>query len=143
MSDHTTGDKPKLGRTFRDWLRGLFGKNDPAKLRENIEELLDPKAPEVRAGEGEDPRPELSAEERAMLANILNFGDLSVDDVKVPRADIVAIEATADFDDLMKAFIESGNSRIPVYRETLDDVIGMIYIKGIWRRFGRRQGIFS
>lgn len=131
MSDANSGDKTSIGRTLRDWLLGLLGRNDPAKLRENIEELLDRRSPEARADEGEESRPELGAEERAMLGNILKFGALTVDDVKVPRADIVAIETTAGFDDLMKAFIESGNSRIPVYRETLDDVVGMIHIKDL------------
>lgn len=131
MSEPASEEKFTVGRALRDWLRGLFGRNDPAKLRENIEELLDPKAPEARDDEVEAARPALGAEERAMLGNILEFGDLSVSDVKVPRTDIVAIDATASFDELMRVFIESRKSRLPVYRETLDDVVGMIHIKDL------------
>lgn len=131
MTESAQSEKASAFRSLRDWLRGLFGRNDPAKLRENIEELLDPKPAEARDEAAEGARPELGAEERAMLGNILNFGELSVDDVKVPRTDIVSVEAGVSFDDLMNIFIESRKSRIPVYRDTLDDVLGMVHIKDL------------
>ena len=131
MSETPPSERSGLGRAFRDWVRGLFGQSDPTRLRENIEELLEAKPGEPRESETEAPRPELGADEREMLGNILDFGELKVDDVKIPRADIVAVEAGASFEDLMRIFVETRKSRLPVYRETLDDVIGMVHIKDI------------
>jgi CBS domain containing-hemolysin-like protein len=131
MSESSAGEKTGIGRALRDWVRGLFGRSDPAKLRENIEELLDAKPTETRESEAEAPRPELGAEEREMLGNILDFGELKVDDVKIPRTDIVAVEVGATFEDLMRVFVETRKSRLPVYRETLDDVVGIVHIKDL------------
>ena len=64
-----------------------------------------------------------------MLRNLLHFSEHTVDDVAVPRADIVAIEETASFADLAALFAEAGHSRIPVYRENLDTIVGMIHIR--------------
>ena len=65
-----------------------------------------------------------SPEERLMLLNILGFRELRVEDVMVPRADIIACEENVLISDLMKLFHTAGHSRIPVYRETLDDPRG-------------------
>jgi CBS domain containing-hemolysin-like protein len=64
-----------------------------------------------------------------MLRNLLQLGERTVDDVKVPRADIVAIPESISFPDLVVAFAEAEHSRLPVYRESLDHIIGMIHIK--------------
>lgn len=71
----------------------------------------------------------LSAEERSMLLNILEFGKLRIDDVMVPRADIVAVDHSSSMGELIALFKNAGHSRMPVYRETLDDPIGMVHIK--------------
>ena len=72
-----------------------------------------------------------SPEERLMLLNILGFRELRVEDVMVPRADIIACEENVLISDLMKLFHTAGHSRIPVYRETLDEPIGMVHIKDV------------
>jgi CBS domain containing-hemolysin-like protein len=66
-----------------------------------------------------------------MLANLLKFGELRVADVMVPRADIVAVEESTSLCDLVRAFREAQHSRLPVYRETLDDPVGLIHIKDV------------
>ena len=66
---------------------------------------------------------------RSMLGNLLGFSKLRVDDLMVPRADITALEETATMRDLLTLFNEAHHSRIPIYRETLDDVTGMIHVK--------------
>jgi len=73
----------------------------------------------------------LAPTERVMLGNLLRFGELRVDDVMVPRADIVAVEHTITLPDLVKVMIEEGHSRLPVFRQTLDDVIGMVHVRDI------------
>lgn len=75
----------------------------------------------------------LSPDERLMLANTLRLRDVKVEDVLVPRADIQAIEIGASLADLLSAFQNSGLSRMPVYRESLDDPVGLVHIKDLTR----------
>jgi CBS domain containing-hemolysin-like protein len=67
-----------------------------------------------------------------MLRNLLHFSEHDADDVAVPRGKIIAVEATISWDEMVAAFSEHGHSRMPVYRDTLDSVIGMIHIKDIF-----------
>ena len=108
----------------------LFGEEESPSLRRELEEALD--------GYDEDERDEsapssangdLSAIERQMVRNLLHFSEHTVDDVAVPRADIIAIEEKASFAELAALFAEAGHSRIPVYRETLDTIVGMVHIR--------------
>ncbi len=66
-----------------------------------------------------------------MLANLLKFGELRVKDVMVPRADIVAVEESTSLTELIVQFREAQHSRLPVYRETLDDPIGLVHLKSV------------
>jgi CBS domain containing-hemolysin-like protein len=108
-------------------LRGLlFGSESEPTLRDQIEEAIE---------EHEDDAPvkgDLSAAERQMLRNLLDFGERTAGDVGVPRADIIAVPETIPFADLVTTFAEAGHSRLPVYRESLDEVIGMIHIKDVF-----------
>jgi CBS domain containing-hemolysin-like protein len=106
-----------------NWLRGLRGsKNEEASLRDALEELIE------EYDEAEAPA---DSDERVLIKNVLNLHDLTVEDVMVPRADIVAIEAGTPLDELVKLMSKEAQSRLPVYRETLDDVIGMVHIKDV------------
>ncbi len=104
---------------FVQKLKALFGVR-PSSLRESLEDVLD---------EEESVSDTLSAKERTMLRNVLGLRDLRVDDVMVPRADIDAVDASELIGEMLKEFREAGHSRLPVYRETLDDTIGMVHIK--------------
>jgi CBS domain containing-hemolysin-like protein len=73
----------------------------------------------------------LSMQERSMLLRILRFGKLTVEDVMVPRADIIAVDESVTLEELMCVFREAEHSRLPVYRETLDDPQGMIHIRDV------------
>lgn len=72
-----------------------------------------------------------SPQERTMLLNTLRFGALRVSDVMVPRAEVIAIESEASITALLRLFAEAGHSRIPIYRESLDDPLGMVHIKDL------------
>ena len=74
-----------------------------------------------------------SAEERAMLLRLLRFGASRVEDIMVPRADIIALEESEPIHELLRTFEEAGVSRIPVFHETLDDPRGMIHVKDLFR----------
>ncbi|MBP2295850.1 hemolysin family protein [Azospirillum rugosum] len=115
-------DQHSLGHLFRGWLRTVLGGRDDATLRATIEELIEDQ------DTGEE---SLGAGERALLANILKLRDRTVDDVMVPRADIVAVEVDTPFPALVQRMAEDAHSRMPVYRETLDDVVGMVHIKDV------------
>jgi CBS domain containing-hemolysin-like protein len=109
-----------LAGLMRRLLRG--GKGEAVNLRESLEQVID----ESEAGD----RP-LAQEERLMVLNILNFGELKVADVMVPRADIIAVEADTPLPDLVRIFRDAQHSRLPVYRDTLDNPVGMVHIKDL------------
>jgi CBS domain containing-hemolysin-like protein len=100
------------------------GRNgDGHTLRETLEELIEENEEEGRRSG------EFTEEERSLLLNALSFGELQVLDVMVPRADIKAIEVGADIGSVIAAMREAMHTRLPVYRNTLDEVIGMVHIK--------------
>src|SRR5580692_8667034 len=111
-------DKPSLLKRLTTALRGGI---NPA-MRESVAEVME-------ASESEDRT--LSPQERRMLANLFKFGELRVADVMVPRADIVAVEEKTPLCDLVALFREAQHSRIPVYRETLDDPVGLMLLKDV------------
>ncbi len=100
----------------------LRGDHAAAAFRESLEEVIE---------ESDRQSPALSAPERTMLANLLKFGELRVKDVMVPRADIVAAEEKTPLTDLVLLFREAQHSRLPVYRETLDDPTGLVHLKSV------------
>lgn len=103
------------------WRARLFGSRD-SSLRESLEDVIEQHEQSVE---------DFSPEERSMLLNILGFGEKTVEDVMVPRADITSIDQAATIGELMTIFKRAGHSRLPVYRDTLDDLIGMVHIKDV------------
>jgi len=117
-----------------DWIKSLArGRNGDANLRETLEELI-----EDSEGDAASKVP-INAEERLMLMNILELGELRVDDVMVPRADIVALESGTSLSDMVALFHTALHSRMPVYRKALDDVLGMVHIKDLLSFWDRRD----
>ena len=125
--DDIRSGSPASGTSFWQGLRTyLFGDHGEATLREEIEEAID-------SHEGESPRVgDLSPIERQMLRNLLHFGESRVSDIAVPRSDIIAVPSNIPFEGLVAAFAEAGHSRLPVYEESLDKVIGMVHIKDVF-----------
>lgn len=121
MSDSSTeADSTSL----KGWVSGVLTKlrgREPS-LRESLEDVIE---------EHRDDPSDLTAEERIMLMNIVSLRELQIYDVMVPRADIVAIEMSTPLEELVKAFKEAAHSRLPVYRDTLDDVAGMVHVKDV------------
>ncbi|MFL5111687.1 MAG: CBS domain-containing protein, partial [Microvirga sp.] len=101
-----------------DRLLTRVGLKSRDSIRDDLEEAL--------AEIGEE---NFSPQERAMLKNVLGFHRIRVDDVMVPRADIVAVAADTSLGDLLALFRTAGHSRLPVYGETLDDPKGMVHIR--------------
>ena len=103
-----------LGRTRKE-------REVEASLREAIEELIE---------ERETAEP-IADDERALIGNVLKLRTLTARDVMVPRSDIDALEIDTSVPDLVKHMTASGHTRVPVYRGTLDDVLGMVHIKDV------------
>ena len=75
----------------------------------------------------------LEEEEREMIHNVFELADTTVREVMVPRPDMITVEADATLDDAMKIIVEGGQSRIPVYADSIDDIIGVLYAKDLLR----------
>ena len=113
-------DEGKSVSLLRRLSQALRGGQSAHAMRESLEEVIE---------ESERQSSQLSQQERVMLANLLKFGELKVSDVMVPRADIVAVEENTKLRELVADYREAQHSRLPVYRETLDDPTGLVHIK--------------
>ena len=123
----TRNEEQGGNRLWRGMRALLFGEDHEATLRHQIEEAIDDAEDEpIKRGD-------LSPTERQMLRNLLHFGDRTVGEVAVTRGDIVSVPSTASFDELIAAFAEAEHSRLPVTGEDLDEVIGMIHIKDVFK----------
>nr|WP_314718941.1 hemolysin family protein [uncultured Fretibacterium sp.] len=71
----------------------------------------------------------LEAVERRMIDGIIDFEETRVHEVMVPRMDMVTLEVSEPLEEAMKVFIEHGHSRLPVYEESLDNIVGVLYVK--------------
>lgn len=133
-------DQGSSNRSDEDSRSGLWaglkalvfgGANEPS-LREQIEDVIDEAEEDGSDRRGSHVVGDLSPIERKMLRNLLHFGQRTVDDVAVPRGEIVAIAESASFTEIVARFAEAGHSRLPVYRESLDEVVGMIHVKDVF-----------
>jgi CBS domain containing-hemolysin-like protein len=125
-NEGANSENPGNGGLLRLLLRRLRGR-DREDVREAIEELIE-----------ETPQSDtsISDDQRGLLANILKLRDKTVADVMVPRVDIVGIAADTPLDAVVQLIQAEAHSRYPVYRETLDDVIGMVHIKDVLSYWG-------
>src|SRR3954464_4961088 len=122
----TRNEEEGGSRLWRGMRHLIFGDEAEPTLRDEIEEAID---------EAEDSRPvagDLSPAERQMLRNLLHFGEHTAGDICVTRGDIIAVPQTISFDDLVRAFADAEHSRLPVYGESLDEVVGMVHIKDVF-----------
>jgi magnesium and cobalt transporter len=116
--------EPEKTKAAPSWLQRMavhFGITSTLSLRETLETAI------TGTPAGEDTS--LSPQERAMLLNVLGFGEARVSEVMIPRADVVAIEDSEPIAELFALFAKQGHSRVPVFRESLDNPLGMVHIK--------------
>ncbi len=112
----------------------LTHRNGEHSVRASIAELVQEAA---QAPHVPGQVPELDRQERALLANVLRLRGTTADDVMVPRADIVAMPLDVTLDKAIDQLRREGHSRMPVYREQLDDIAGMVHIKDVFAYVGR------
>lgn len=115
-------EEPPSWRGLWSWLRQLVaGRGGASELREAVEALIE----QGEAGQ------DIPAGERALLTNILHLHECTVADCMMPRASIVAVDIATPMNELVQIMAETQHSRIPVYRETLDDILGMVHMKDV------------
>ncbi len=104
----------------RGFLKRIFGKN---------------------TDEDEDRFEDLNSTEKDMIRGVVELSDKMVKDVIVPRIDVVFISNETPSDELIQILLDCGHSRVPVYKETIDNVIGIIYVKDLLRFLVKDQKI--
>ena len=104
------------------WVRSIRNGRHGSNIRETFEELIE---------QHEERELPIDDRERALLEKVLTIGELTVNDVMVPRADITAVERHTPLDEIVGLMSAEVHSRLPVYRNTLDDAIGMVHIKDV------------
>jgi len=110
-----------IRRIWHKFIHFISPPADAAALREVVAELME--EPVSASG--------ISHSERILLSNIMRLRERKVADCMVPRADIVALAVNASIKELVASMTENGYSRVPIYRGTLDDVVGMAHVKDI------------
>ncbi len=103
-------------------------------VRDSIAELVQQSADDSQTN---GTAPELDRQERALIANVLRLRGMSADDVMIPRADIIAMPVDVTLDQALDQIRREGHSRLPVYREQLDEIVGMVHIKDLFSYVGR------
>lgn len=114
-AQHGTGPTTVKTASFLDWVLRRRGRREAAATQKPTTEL-------DRAN---------AAGQRRMLVNLRNMHGLRVEDVTIPRADMVAVSSETTRDGLLQVFKDSGFSRIPVYGDTLDDPLGLVHLKDV------------
>ena len=121
-------------RGLLDRVRQAISRRRDHGVRESIAELVQQSADQPGVdGAG----PELDRQERALIANVLRLRGKVADDVMIPRADIVAMPVDVTLDGALDQIRREGHSRLPVFREQLDGIVGMVHIKDVVAYVGR------
>jgi len=126
-------ERGPLVDAWRTLMRSVgLGRGGASAVRASLEELIDEN--------GEDASP-IDPHEGAIIRNVLGLRDITAYDVMVPRADIVAVDHAMRLTDLSRQMSDVAHSRVPVYRESLDDVIGMVHIKDVLAHLNRGDDV--
>ena len=109
---------------IKNLLSSIFLRNvvDKKNIKEDLETVLDNKSKNTDG---------ISKQERIMLMNILKIDEILARDIMIPRAEIIAVEESISFEEVIKIFVDGAHSRIPIYHEQLDNITGMLHIKDL------------
>ncbi len=136
VDDATTSDSGEIGRKggLLSLIKNLLGRSGDSHLRDALEELIE---------ESEERETPIASDERILIANILKFGELTVYDVMVPRADILGVDVDTPLEELVQEVMRQPHSRYPVYRDVMDDILGVVHIKDILSAMAAPEAEFS
>jgi magnesium and cobalt transporter len=136
--------EPLLFKKLGGFLKKIFNRKkkggdlpDQSKLRETLGEFM-----EEQLEEGRQPIP---SEERELLGNLLSFTELTAADVMIPRVDIIAVPLNVPEDELLSTFTRSRLQRLPVYRNNLDELLGVLHVQDVlsWKVSGKKLNLKS
>jgi len=117
-------------------LAGIAESTPEEKQEEKQEEFLN--GLEQRRREGV-----VDEEQQEMIENVLELSDKTADEIMTPRTDIVAVEVNSDLAAILETIIAAGHSRVPVYEENIDNIVGLIYAKDLLTEVGTESGHFK
>lgn len=117
-------------------LAGVTEASPDQQQEEKQEELLS--VVEQRKIEGV-----VDAEEMEMIENVLELADTTVDEIMTPRTDIIALNANEELTEVIETIRNAGHSRIPVYENNIDNIIGLVYAKDLLAEIGKNQDDFK
>jgi len=123
-------------------LQGMLRRKEAESVRDRVGELIGGGEDKREADGAEPDASDLDTHERALLSNVLRLRGTTAYDVMVPRADIMAMPEDYSLEQAIALIQRDGHSRYPVYRESLDDIAGMVHIKDVFAAVGR-PGPFS
>ncbi|MEY3731934.1 MAG: hypothetical protein RLZZ57_2690 [Pseudomonadota bacterium] len=127
------GQKPGLF-----WkIQGMLRRKEAESIRDQVEELIERHEAPSEPGAPDGVASGLDAQERALLGNVLRLRGITAYDVMVPRADIMAIPESHTLTETIALIQTEGHSRYPVYRDGLDDIVGMVHIKDVFAAIGK------
>jgi len=84
----------------------------------------------------------LDEEEQQMIENVLELSDTTADEIMTPRTDIVAVEVDSDLQTILETINAAGHTRVPVYEENIDNIIGFVYAKDLLTEIGKDPADF-
>ncbi|MGB1547074.1 MAG: hemolysin family protein [Alphaproteobacteria bacterium] len=117
----------------KPWFRGMWHRLRRRRARNGerpLEELI------LDRSEMEMP---LDPDQRVLLENVLQLRNVAISDIMVPRVDIVAVDANAELKEVVDIMGQNAHSRLPVYRGSLDEVIGIVHIKDVLACWGEEK----
>lgn len=115
-------------------IQGMLRRKEAESVRDRVEELIE--RGEDRRDAAEPDASDLDTHERALLSNVLRLRGTTAYDVMVPRADIMAMPEELSLEQAIGLIQKDGHSRYPIYRESLDDIVGMVHIKDVFAAVG-------
>jgi len=131
-ADEASKSSKSWWQSFKETMPWTGNGNGDSTVREALAELID------EATESAAP---IDAHERLLLGNILHLQDVKAEDVMVPRADIVSVSLDMNFSEVWQIIVDEGVSRVPVYRESLDDTVGFFHIKDAVQYLVRQEDV--
>ncbi len=140
MAAGADGFEKSLEKSMSSALHKLLGRlrNTEQSVRASIAELVQEAGTEAAIGAAGE-AVGLDVQERALIANVLRLREITADDVMVPRPDIIAMRADVTLAQAIDQIRKEGHSRMPVYREHLDDLLGMVHIKDVFAFTGAAE----
>ena len=115
----------------------MLRRKEAESIRDQVEELIERHEAPSEPGAPDGVASGLDAQERALLGNVLRLRGITAYDVMVPRADIMAIPESHTLTETIALIQTEGHSRYPVYRDGLDDIVGMVHIKDVFAAIGK------